>query len=566
MLRFLSIHNLAVIEAVELECEPGLTVLTGETGAGKSMLVEAVGLLLGGRATPDLIRTGEATATVQAIFDDSSGEELAVRREISVSGRSRAFINGALATSAALKELAERLVDLHGQHEHQALLDPGTHLSVLDQHAGLTSACNEVGAAYEAMAQATRALERARGDEAQQSARRELAAFQLAEIERAKLQAGEDEALASRRRLLASAEKVQRLCSESYGLLYDSDGAALANLSQVWKRVEELAGVEPRFQPYLEARDVIASQLDDLATFLRDYGADVDASPARLQEVEDRLALVERLKRKYGQTLSGVLATRDRLREELAQLESLADRAAALEADAESARTRFLALAERLSAVRRHAAPVFARALEHQLGELALERCRFEVRFSEGPLPPARWGAQGVDEAEFFVSPNPGEAPRPLSRIVSGGELSRIMLALKTLACTDEPGKTLIFDEVDAGIGGRVADAVGSKLKRLGERFQVLCITHLPQIAAHGSAHVVITKRVRQGRTLTEVARLNRDGRVEELARMLAGAAVSERARLTATEMLAARSPETGERRAKGESERVKAKGGRPAG
>lgn len=565
MLRFLSIHNLAVIEAVELECEPGLTVLTGETGTGKSMLVEAVGLLLGGRATPDLIRTGEPTATVQAIFDDASGEELAVRREISASGRSRAFINGAVATSAALRELAERLVDLHGQHEHQALLDPGTHLSVLDQHAGLTAPQNEVAAAYEAMAQARRALERARADEAQKSARSELAAFQLAEIERAQLQAGEDELLASRRRLLASAEKVRRLCSESYGLLYESDGAALADLSQVWKRVEELAAVEPRFRPYLEAREAIVSQLDDLATFLRDYGADVDVSPSSLQEVEDRLALVERLKRKYGQTLSGVLATRDRLKEELALLESLADRAAALEASAESARTRYLTLAERLSAARRNAAPVFSRALELQLRELALERCRFEVRFSEGRLPPARWGPQGVDEAEFFVSPNPGETPRPLSRIVSGGELSRIMLALKTLASTDQPGKTLIFDEVDAGIGGRVADAVGAKLKRLGERFQVLCITHLPQIAAHGSWHLVITKRVRQGRTLTEVARLDRNGRVDELARMLAGADVSERARLTAIEMLAARSSPAGEHRAKGESESAKAKGGRPA-
>ena len=561
MLRFLSIHNLAVIEALELECVAGLTVLTGETGAGKSILVEAVGLLLGNRATPDLIRTGEDTATVQAIFDDSHGDELVVRREVSASGRSRAFVNGALATTATLKELTARLVDLHGQHEHQALLDAGTHLSVLDQHAGLAAQCEEVAAAHAALQQVARALDRARVDETQKSARAEIAAFQLAEIERASPRAGEDEELASLKLLLASAERVQRLCAESYALLYESDEAALAALSQVWKRVEELAALDPRFGPYLESRDAIRSQLDDLACFLRTYGAGVDASPGRLQEVEDRLALIERLKKKHGHTLAGVLETRDRLKDELAALESLADRVSGLTRDLEAAKATFLRLARALSVTRRTAARAFSRALERQLGDLALERCRFDVRFNREELPEARWSPRGIDEAEFFVAPNPGEDPRPLARIVSGGELSRMMLALKTLASTDQPGKTLVFDEVDAGIGGRVADAVGAKLQALGERFQVLCITHLPQIAACGGAHLVITKRVRQGRTITGVDRLDRGGRVEELARMMAGTAVSERTRATAREMLSARAArEDSKQTAKGESERAKAK------
>ena len=562
MLRFLSIHNLAVIETLEIEWTEGLTVLTGETGAGKSILVEALGLLLGGRATPDLIRTGADTAAVQAVFDGQDGDELVVRREVSASGRSRAFVNGALATAAALKDLSARLVDLHGQHEHQALLDPGTHLGVLDQHAGLSSQCDDVAAAYAALQHVARTLDRARADETQKGAKAELAAFHLAEIERAHPRAGEDEELASLRRLLASSGKVQRLCAESYALLYDSDGAALADLSQVWKRVEELAALEPDFGPYLESREAITSQLDDLARFLRAYGAGIDASPARLQEVEDRLAVIERLKRKHGGTLGDVLAARDRLKEELALLELLADRTSALSKDLDAARSRFLLLARALSAARRGAARQFSRALEQQLGDLALEKCRFEVRFNQAELAEAQWGPHGVDEAEFYVSPNPGEEPRPLARIVSGGELSRIMLALKTLASTDQPGKTLVFDEVDAGIGGKVADAVGAKLKRLGERFQVLCITHLAQIAAYGSAHLVVSKRVRQGRTTALVDRLDRSGRVDELARMLAGAEVSDRARAAARELLSLRATAAnGERKAKGESERAKAKG-----
>ena len=541
MLRFLSIQNLAVIETLQLEFTAGLNVLTGETGAGKSILVEAVGLLLGGRAAPDLVRTGADLAVVQAVFDDRHDEELIVRREVSAAGRSRAFVNGTLATTASLRDLGARLVDLHGQHEHQALLDPASHLDVLDQHAGLADLRGAAAAAFGALTDATAALGRAQAEEADKSARAELAAFQLGEIDRARLRPGEDEELAALKQLLSSAERIRRLCEEAYALLYESDQAVVANLSRAWKKVEELAALDAKAAPYLEAREAIGSHLDDLARFLRGYGAGIDASPARLQEVEDRLALVERLKRKYGPTLGDVVARQERLSAELAHLGSLADRIAALAAETDRARAAYVEKAGRLSAARRAAAPRLSRAIEKQLAELALERCRFEVRFGRPDAPEGRWTAAGTDEVEFYLSPNPGEDPRPLARIVSGGELSRIMLALKTLASTDQPGKSLVFDEVDAGIGGRVADAVGSKLKRLGERFQVLCITHLPQIAAYADAHFHISKRVKQGRTLTAVDRLDRAGRVDELARMLAGADVTDRARATARELLAAR-------------------------
>src|SRR6185295_11854456 len=366
------------------------------------------------------------------------------------------------------------------------------------------------------------------------------------------------------------------LCAEGYASLYESDDAILAGLSGVWRRVAELAALDPQFKPYLDARDGIKSQLEDLAAFLRSYAAGIEASPARLQQVEERLALLERLKRKHGPALADVIARRDALRRELADLAGGDDRIAELERARTQARSAFVAAAEALSRERRRIAASFARSLEALLADLAMDRTRFEVRFGE-PLGEAAWSARGIDAAEFFVSPNPGEELRPLARIVSGGELSRLMLAIKTLTATSRLGWTdaedrppsgvapgLIFDEVDAGIGGRVADVVGRKLRALGSAFQVLCITHLPQIAACADTHFAIEKRVERGRTRTSVARLDAEGRVEELGRMLGGETVSPGLRASAREMLALRAPAAaagkqakGESKPKGESERA---------
>ncbi|MBI3264413.1 MAG: DNA repair protein RecN [Acidobacteria bacterium] len=615
MLRFLSIKRLAVIDSVEVEFDPGLNVLTGETGAGKSILVEAVGLLLGGRASGDLVRTGEDVATVEAIFE-SSGEELLVRREITAQGRSRAFINGELATAGALKELSARLIELHGQHEHQTLLDPSTHVAVLDAFGGLERLAAPAAAAFEAVRASVEELARLKRAVVDRGARRELVAFQLAELERAALKAGEpgeDVELTAARQVLASAERVERLCAESYASLYESDEAILAGLGGVWRRVAELAALDPRFQQYLDARDEIKSQLEDLALFLRRYADGIEASPARLQEVEERLALLERLKRKYGPTLTDAIARRDALRRELSDLEPSDQRIAALERDHAVARGQYLQAAQVLSKERRRVAVEFSGQLQRLLGELAMERTRLEARFTAEALDEPAWTAQGIDQAEFFLSPNPGEELRPLARIVSGGELSRVMLAIKTLtlgarlAGTDAErgrpssdsgrpersvegwgtgGPGLIFDEVDAGIGGRVADVVGRKLRALGSTFQVLCITHLPQIAAYADTHFQIEKRVDGGRTRTAVLRLDEDARVEEIGRMLGGTRVGEGIRASAREMLARQAPRlrsgqaprlrsgqvgklgaspsaplgAGELKPKGESERAKAK------
>ena len=542
MLRFLRIRNLAVIESVEVEFEPGFNVLTGETGAGKSILVEAVGLLLGGRASSDLVRTGEAQATIEAIFEEpgaTGARELIVRRDLTSQGRSRSFINGALATAGALRELSARLVELHGQHEHQALLDPLTHLPLVDEYAELGALGVQVADAWSDMRSLREQLERSRMDAREKAARLDLIAFQVGEIEKAGPKSGEDEELAALKQVLASAERVQQLCEESYAALYDNDEAVLAGLGGIWKRVGELATIDPQFAPYADARDAIKSQLEDLAFFLRRYADGVDASPGRLQDVEDRLALLERLKRKYGPSLQDVIARRDALQRERELLTGAGERAEDLQRDLAAATDRFLAAARDLSRRRRAAAARFAAEIETLLAGLAMSRTRFEVRFNESELPQEAWSERGIDQAEFFVSPNPGEDLRPLARIVSGGELSRIMLALKTLAVSDDAGKTLIFDEVDAGIGGRVADVVGTRLGALGSRFQVLCITHLPQIAARGTTHFRIEKTVRRDRTVTSVTRLDREGRIDEIARMIGGATITEPVRASARELLA---------------------------
>jgi DNA repair protein RecN (Recombination protein N) len=376
--------------------------------------------------------------------------------------------------------------------------------------------------------------------------------------------------------VLSSAERIERLCMDSYAALYESDDAVLPRMGSVWRRVSELASLDTQFQPYLEARDAIKSQLEDLAGFLRRYAGGIDASPERLQQAEERLATLERLKRKHGPTLAEVLAKHVALKREALELERSDETVHALEAQLSAARSAYVSAASVLSRERKRVSEAFGHAMERELAELAMDRTRFEVRFGESRDESA-WTVDGVDDVEFYISPNPGEDLRPVARIASGGELSRIMLAIKTLVATSRLGYTdsvgrppspsapgLIFDEVDAGIGGRAADVVGRKLRTLGSAFQVLCITHLPQIAAYADTHFQIDKQVRSERAETSVRRLMSDARVEELSRMLGGAVVSDGLRQSAREMLKERSGKTApSRKVGGESERAKAKGGR---
>jgi DNA repair protein RecN (Recombination protein N) len=554
MLKLLRINNIALIPTLEVEFGPGLTLLTGETGAGKSILIDALGPLLGDRASPELIRSGEERAAVEAVFDlpeaaalleerglSADGDEVVLRRELQASGKGRATVNGALVPVSLLRDLAPRLAVIHGQHEPQGLLDPSTHIDLLDHFAGADDG-RPLAEFYRDLRAAEAALERLRGDRREAERRREMLEFQAGEIERAGLGSGEEEALRVEKARQANAGRLASLSGEAYGLLYDDEAAALARLGQVFRRVEELAAIDPSFRPFLDGRAAALAPLEDLALRLRDYREQLEVSPGRLDEIEGRLAVIERLKKKYGATLEEVLAFGERCRRELDALASPEEQERTLEARRERLAATYLERARALSKRRRAAALDLRKRVQAELAQLAMEKTRFEVAFqpgdAEAAVDPAQWTERGLEQAEFLLSPNPGEELRPLARIASGGELSRIMLGLKSVVRSDARGLTLVFDEVDAGIGGRVAEVVGRKLKAVAARQQVLCVTHLPQIAALADRHFAVRKQVDRGRTVTLVENLEDESRVEEIARMLGGETITPTARQHAREML----------------------------
>jgi DNA repair protein RecN (Recombination protein N) len=507
---------------------------------------------MGDRASAELIRTGADGASVEGLFEapraaalleahglpDGEGEVI-IRREISAGGKGKATINGALAPVAVIREIAGHLMSIHGQHEPQGLLNPETHLDLIDRFAGTLEAVECVGQAFRAWRTSASALEALRRDARELERRREMLEFQASEIEKAGLVAGEEDALRQEKRLQASAGRLDALSSEAYQLLYEDEESALARLGQTWRKVEELAGIDPRFAQYLEARTAVRAQLDDLALFLRDYRETLQVSPGRLDEIESRLATIERLKRKYGATLEEVLAFGARCREELSALGSPEEARARLEADEEKTRAEFLKQGRALSGRRHEAAKGLERKVEAELAQLAMPKTQFRVRFVPDVVEDVSSASErGLETAEFLLSPNPGEELRPLAKIASGGELSRILLALNSVAAVEAAGKVLVFDEVDAGIGGAVAEVVGRKLKTLSKRHQVLCVTHLPQIASLADQHFSVRKRVEKGRTITEAQALAGDERIDEVARMLAGEAVTESARKYARELV----------------------------
>jgi DNA repair protein RecN (Recombination protein N) len=554
MLKLLRINNIALIRSLELELGPGLTLLTGETGAGKSILIDSLGLLLGQRASSDLIRSGEERATVEAVVQwdgseewlethglPSDGEDVVLRREIQAGGKGRATVNGALVPVAVLRELAPHLAVVHGQHEPQGLLDPRRHLDLVDHFAGLDGVA-EVGALHRELRQVETALERLRHDRREVERHREMLEFQVGEIEAAGLAPGEEEELRLEKARLANAGHLAELSGEAYALLYDDEEAALGRLGQVFRRVADLAAIDPDFGPHLEARGALMAQLEELALQLRGYEERLEVAPGRLDEVESRLALIERLERKYGASVEEVLAFADRCRGELEGLGSPEEREAALEERRSALESAYLKAARALSRRRRSAAVELEKAVQSEMAQLAMEQTVFRVAFVPPSVTEARdpgqWTGRGLEDAEFLLSPNPGEELRPLARIASGGELSRIMLALKSVVHGDSPGVTMVFDEVDAGIGGGVAEVVGRKLKSVSGRQQVLCVTHLPQIAALADHHLAVRKRTEGGRTVTTVECLSPGQRAEEVARMLGGEVVTDTARQHAGEML----------------------------
>jgi len=550
LLTDLTIKNIAIIDALHISFASGLTVLTGETGAGKSIIIDAVGLILGGRASTDLIRTGEEEASVEALFDISAlpalgrqlaesgidcDTELLVKRSISRSGKNRLFINGSMATLNQLSEITPRLINIYGQHESQTLLRPENHLRLLDSFAGLADRREEFTELYERLRLLREQLARLEDDMREADRRLDLLSFQSEEIAKAALTIGEDEELQERRLVLAHAEKLATVSHETFERLYGGDGALLGQLRRINAGITELAAIDHTLQPLVESLENGYLQLEDAAISLRDYASHREADPGALQQAEDRLDQIGRLQKKYGASIEAILqyqqqidAELDTIREQGQDRGQLEDRCAELAAELS------LAGAE-LTSRRSEAASRFAGALEGEIRQLAMKNARIEISIE--PLPEPR--PHGFERLELLFSPNAGEPPRPLAKIASGGELSRLMLAIKqVLPESDVP--SLIFDEVDTGIGGAVSELVGKKLKNVAACQQVLCITHLPQVAVYADQHLRVEKLVNAGRTVTRISALDPTERVSEIARMLAGSEITDSAKRHAAELLAA--------------------------
>ena len=559
MLAELRIKNLAILDQVELLLDPGLNVFTGETGAGKSMLVQAVHLLQGARASDDLVRTGAAAAEVEARFDHPAPElaatlaerdipfegELLVRRVVSREGRSRSYVNDQAVTVKLLGATVQELLQLSGQHEYQTFLAPDNHLNILDWFAGLTTAVRDYQVTYQRWRQVQRQWQDFKRRRADLESTRDFLAFQIQEIEQARLQPDEEEDLQQERERLRHAEKLWEATRVGYGRLYGDKESILTRLLEVKKALELLARFDMQWPERLEGLERLALDLEDLAFSLRDYLAEVQPNPHRLEEIDQRLHLLQRLKKKYGPTLAEVLAVAAKARRELAALEEIDDQEAAWRRQADQLRQEVQVQAASLSERRQAAAPQLAAAVEAEIHSLAMPRARFLVQFAQvyqepqGDAGESSLGPLGADRVEFFLAPNPGEDPKPLSRIASGGELSRLVLGLKTILAAGAGVNTSVFDEVDAGIGGRTASIVGQKLQRLAAHNQIICITHLPQIACFAQAHFRVEKRLVDSRTVTVVQKLDEDGRLQELARMLGGAHLSPTTLAHARELLA---------------------------
>jgi len=550
MLQFLNISNIALIDDMQVEFEGGLNLLTGETGSGKSIIVDALGVLIGGRFTSELIKTGAERASIEGLFSVTSNpeletilenaglsatNELIIRRELSATGRNKIFINNQLATQSLLRDLRPYLVDIHGQGDQQTLFNPETHLEILDAFAGNSSLRGDVADAYQKWNAVRRELDSLRHDEAEKFQLVDTLKFQIAELERAQLSIGEDERLEEERRRLANVEKLTALCQSSYSRIYEDDDAAITRVRQSLKDVAELAEYDASFRDYLEGLESARAVLEDLSFTLRDFADRLEFSPARLAEIEDRLAELSRLKRKYGGSLTAALEHLARAEDRLRQIETSDERERELNAALAVARDRYLELAGKLHKERVRAAKKFEQAVEKGIAEVAIDNARFQVQVSDDVETA---GQKGIDHTEFYFSANAGEDVKPLARVASGGEASRLMLVLKTVANGSQFPRTIVFDEIDTGIGGRVSEAVGLKLKKLSQTNQVLCVTHQPQIARFADSHLVVQKEALKGRTQVSVGRLDKAGRVEELARMLTGAEITDSARRHAKELL----------------------------
>ena len=562
MLTHLAINDFAIIDALSVSFSGGSNILSGETGAGKSIIINAVNLIVGGRASPDLIRTGADRAVVEALFqvpaasplstlladmDIPFSGEVLIKRTISKEGKSRVRINGSLATLHMLSQLGPHLISVSGQNEHQVLLRPDNHLFILDDFGDLTKERLTFTGLYRDYYAYKERLEKLRDDLQKEEEKRELTEFQIQEIEEVKLVPGEDIGLEEERSRLMHAETLMDIVFRGYHTLYEKDESVLSVLSLLTKEMDKGVSMDSNLDHFKKELESVELRVEDLALELRNFYAKLRVDPERLEAVEERLQLIRRLKKKYGSTIEEILSFKEELSQKRYQLAQNQEELKRGETELEEKREGLLRMATSLSQKRREIAETLEKRVLEELDQLGMAGTRFNIGFgsisSVGGIHSADMvdsaiSADGIDVVEFLISPNVGEDLRPLAKIASGGELSRIMLALKTILARSGLVETLVFDEIDAGIAGATAAIIGEKLRSLAQYHQILCITHLPQIACSGEKHFLVEKRVSKGRTRTLISSLNSEGRVNEIARLLGGKTISEKTLAHAREML----------------------------
>ncbi len=561
MLKELNIKNFAIIDHLSVEFSPGLNVFTGETGAGKSIIVDALNLALGGRASTDLIRTGCQEAVVEAAFelnhigtadiasalsgqgiDMNPGEDLIVRRVLSSLGKNRVYINGSLANLTTLAEIGASLADIHGQHEHQSLLSLERQMELLDSFGGLDALRDALTEVYRRLQEARKQLADLESGERDRAQLEDMLRFQKNEIDAAKLRPGEDLDLAEEQKLLASSEKLATLSRSVDEILYASDASVLTGLKKAMANLREMAAIDTRLVPLLELCDAGRVQIEEAAREASVYVDRVEFDPDRLERIGDRLDVIRKLKKKYGNTIEDVIAFGGNAASELERMERSTEEIERLKREIQATRSELTGKAWDLTKRRGSAARELEKKIETELSHLGMKKTTFTVKTTREPgddtLDGHKLWARGADRVEFLISPNTGEEPKSLAKIASGGELSRIMLALKTILVESDSIPTLVFDEVDAGIGGAIAEEVGKKLRRVSAKRQVFCITHLPQIASMATSHYGVTKSVKKDRTNAEVRLLDTRERRDEIARMLGGKTITEATLKHAEEMI----------------------------
>ena len=552
MLSLLHIENIALIQSADIRFEPGFNVLTGETGAGKSIVIDSIGAVLGERTSRELIRTGAKSALVTAVFTQvpplpwleengfpTGEEELLLQRELQGDGRNVCRIDGKLVTVAQLRQLGRQLLNIHGQHDGQQLLDPASHLGYLDQFGGCQPLLESYQEAYRKWHDIRREMDKLQMDEAERSRRVDTLNYQIQELERAQLKAGEDEELSARRTLLRSAGRLmEAVQSAEFALSGDEDrDGACSLIAQAEGEVQGVSSISPELSELSEKLTALRCAADDAADTLRDLSRSFDFSPGELDQVEERLDLLYRLRKKYGPTVEDMLSYLDRCRKELDQIQYADDTLARLEKDLKKAQKEAARRGEVLSQARREAAGALQARVQEELRQLDMPKVQFQTEFTPKGGE-AGMDETGLDEVQFLMSANLGEALKPIQKVASGGELARIMLALKNVLAEGDQIGTLVFDEVDTGVSGRAAQKVAEKMAQVARGKQVLCVTHLPQIAAMADTHFSVQKGEREGRTYTRLERLDRSQRREELARLIGGASITPSLLESAEELL----------------------------